>query len=114
RFVGTWHATAGTITEICPAADIYTDVLTGNLVWSSGVGSDLVSTSAFVSCPLVANVTGSTASGMPGQTCTAADGTGTTSTLTVASYTFVISPDGHTATENASGQATYVVQGATF
>jgi hypothetical protein len=114
RFVGTWNATAGTITEVCPATGTYTDSLTDNVVWSTGVSSDLVSTSVLVTCPFMANVRGLTASGVTGQTCTGADGTGTTSTVTVASYTFVISPDGHTATENASGQATYVVQGATI
>ncbi len=114
RFVGTWRATAGTITEVCPALGTYTSSLTGNVIWSSGVSSDLVSTSAFVTCPLMADVTGLTASGVPGQTCTGADGTGATSTATVASYTFVLAPDGHTATENASGQTTYIVQGATI
>ena len=114
RFVGTWNATAGTITEVCPATGTYTDSVTGNVVWSSGVSSDLVSTSESVPCPLMANVSGSTASGVANQICTAPDGTGVTSTVTIASYTFVVSPDGHTATENASGQATYVVQGATI
>jgi hypothetical protein len=112
RFVGTWHAVAGTITESCPGGGTYTYSVTGNVVWSSGVSSDLVSTSAFITCPLTADVTGSTASGVPGQACTAADGTGVTSTVTLSGYTFVMAPDGHTATENASGQATYIANGA--
>jgi hypothetical protein len=33
-------------------------------------------------------------------------------TLSLTSYTFVVSPDGHTATENQSGTLTDVVDGA--
>lgn len=112
KFTGTWRATAGTITTTCPGYGTYTDALTGNTVWSEGVSSDLVSVSALVTCPLTADVNSSTASGVPGQTCTGSDGAGGTTTVTLNGYTFVVSADGHTATENASGQITVVADGA--
>ena len=112
RFVGTWRATAGTITRACPGYAPETYALTGNATWDEGVSSDLVSTTALVSCPLMADVAAATATGFPGQSCTEPDGTGVTSTVTFAGYTFVLSPDGRTATENASGQITFTAQGA--
>jgi hypothetical protein len=114
KFVGTWRATAGTITTICPGYTPFTDALTGNAVWSEGVSSDLVSTTALSSCPFMADVTSSTASGVPGQTCTGSDGAGGTSTVTLNGYTFVVSADGRTATENASGQITFIASGASL
>ena len=33
-------------------------------------------------------------------------------TIDYSTYTFVVSPDGHTATENSSGQMTFVDRGA--
>ena len=114
KFTGTWRATAGTVTSICPGYGTVTDALTGNTVWSAGVSSDLVSIGALTSCPLTADVEGSTASGAPGQACTQSDGAGGTSTVTVNGYTFVVSADGRTATENASGQITFIAGGATL
>jgi hypothetical protein len=111
RFVGTWRATAGTLTTVCPGYQPQTNVLTGNAVWSPGVSSDLVSTPSFIACTLMADVTNSTASGVPGQACTDSDGTGLTSTVTFTGYTFVLSPDARTATENASGQITAIAGG---
>jgi len=110
RFIGTWHPTSGTITEVC-GGNQGTFVLAGDVVWTTGVSSDLVSAMAFGSCPLAADVTNSTASGRPGQTCTASDGAGGTATTSLTSYTFVVSSDGHTATENLSAQVTIVDQG---
>lgn len=114
KFAGTWRATAGTVVVTCPGYAAQTVVLTGNAVWSMGVSSDLLETTAFTSCPLMADVTHETASGVPGQTCTEADGTGGTSTTTFAGYTFVLAGDGRTATENASGSVTYVAGGASI
>jgi hypothetical protein len=113
KFVGTWHATSGTTTTVCPGYDAFTDPVTGNVVWSRGVSSDLVSTDAS-NCPIMADVAGSTASGTPGQSCTQSDGGGGVSTVTSSGYTFVIAPDGHTGTENASGNITFIVSGATI
>jgi hypothetical protein len=110
RFVGTWHATSGTGTKVC-GGNPATFVVSGDMVWTTGVSSDLVSPMAFGSCPLAADVTNSTAAGLPGQTCTDSDGAGTTATISLTSYTFVISPDGHTATENLSAQLNVVDQG---
>jgi hypothetical protein len=110
-FVGTWQATAGTVTTICPGYAPLTEALSGNAVWSRGVSSDLLSTTALAACPLMADVTASTAAGIPGQTCTQSDGVGGTLTVSYAGYTFVISPDKRTAREDASGQLTYTAQG---
>lgn len=108
-FIGTWQPTAGAVTEICQGYT-YTNSLS-NLTWTAGVSSDLVQTDG--SCALLANVSGATATGIPGQSCSGA-ASGGTATLTFGGYTFVVSPDGHTATENASGNITYVVDGATI
>ena len=113
KFVGTWRATSGTTTTICPGYGSSTDTLDSSIVWSVGVGSDLVSTDGG-NCPIMADVTGSTASGTPGQSCTQSDGAGGVSTVTFSGYTFVIAPDGHTATENTSGTLTDIVNGATL
>ena len=110
RFVGTWQATSGTFTEICPGYT-YTDAITGSETWQTGLTSDLVSTDAIEGCPVEVDVNGSTASGTPGKTCASPDGT---ATVTIHSYAFVIAPDGHTATESASGNFVYIVSGATI
>ena len=107
RFVGTWQPTSGTLTEICQGYT-YTDTVTSGVTWQTGLSSDLVSTDAFAGCALNADVSGSTAIGEPGKTCNP-DGT---EMITIGSYTFVASPDGHTATENASGNIVYLDSGA--
>ncbi len=112
RFVGTWRVTAATVTRVCPGYGTLTDAISGNTTWSTGVSSDLVSLAALTTCPLMADVTNATASAIPGQSCTESDGAGGTFTVTLTGYTFVLSPDGHTATENASGQMTFIVEGA--
>jgi len=112
KFVGTWRATAGTVTNTCPGYAAETQSLTGNTTWNQGISSDLVSTTALFSCPLMADVAASTATGLPGQSCAEADDAGATANVMLTGYTFVLSPDGRTATENASGQITYTVQGA--
>jgi hypothetical protein len=112
RFVGTWRATAGTITTACPGYTPSTDPVTDGITWSLGVSSDLVATGA--DCAIMANVAGFTAMGAPGVVCSGAVSDGLVATLTLTSYTFVVSPDGHTATENESGGITYVADGATI
>ncbi|HEY7375481.1 MAG TPA: hypothetical protein VIF57_25210, partial [Polyangia bacterium] len=102
----------GTITTICPGYEPLTDTLAGNLIWSRGVNSDLVDTGS--NCPITAEVNGSTASSPSSQTCTQSDGAGGSSTVAISAYTFVIAPDGHTATENLSGNLTFIVDGATL
>ena len=111
RFVGTWHPVSGTYTTNCPGYAPSTEPVTANLVWSTGVGADLISTDGS-SCALMADVTNATASGVPGQSCTVPDSQGGTLTMAVSGYTFVVSTDGRTATENGSGQITYVGGGA--
>jgi len=110
RFVGTWRATSGTITTICPGYAPTTEPFTGTLTWSAGVSSDLVMADAS-GCVTQADVAGATATGLPGQTCSSSDGAGGVYTASLTGYTFVVSPDGHTATENSSGTLTFVGQG---
>ncbi|MEP6654830.1 MAG: hypothetical protein ABJA82_15815 [Myxococcales bacterium] len=99
RFIGTWKPTSGTLTTTC-AGQSSTDAVTDNTVWAAGISSDLVQTDG--SCALMANVTGSTASALPSQSCTQMSGT-TTATLSTTAYTFSLSADGQTATESGSG-----------
>jgi len=109
RFVGTWHPSSGSITYIC-AGQTFTDPVVENITWGAGVGADLVQTSG--TCVWKANVTASTASALPSQSCTEVDGT-TTTVLAVGAYTFSLSADGLTATESASGTATISDSGLT-
>lgn len=111
-FIGTWQPTSGTMTEVCQGAT-YTDSLT-NVTWSAGVSSDLVQPVANGVCALMADVRGATATGVPGQSCSASNGSGGTVMMTFGGYTFVVSPDGRTATENASGNITYFSGGETL
>ena len=114
RFLGTWRATSGTLTMLCPGFQPFTDAVSGNRVWSSGVSSDLISTDPNGACAIMADVNGATASGVPGQSCTGPDGIGGIQTETVDGYTFVISADGQTATENMSGHVNYSVEGVSL
>ena len=113
KFVGTWRATSGTVTTLCPGYEAITDPLNGSLTWAVGVSSDLVGTDPGSACPTLADVNGGTATGLPGQTCSGSDGAGGVYTVSVTSYTFVVSPDGRTATENQSGTLMAVLDGAT-
>jgi len=113
RFVGTWSATSGNYNVVCPGYAPDTYPVSGNVVWNTGVSSDLVVTDTG-GCAITADVRGSTASGDPGKSCTSPDGVGGLQTITLASYTFVIAPDGRTATENASGNITDVAAGVSI
>src|SRR5688572_17280611 len=113
RFVGTWRPVSGTLTTSCPGYTPETSPITTNVIWSPGVGADLVSTDGST-CVLMADVTNQTAASVPGQSCTVPDGQGGTYTIATTGYTFVISADGRTATENGSGQITFVGGGATL
>ena len=113
RFVGTWRPVSGTQTTSCPGYTAETRPVTTNVIWNTGVSADLVSTGDS-SCPWMADVTNATAATVPGQSCTIPDGQGGTYTIALSGYTFVISADGRTATENGSGQLTFVGGGATL
>jgi hypothetical protein len=107
RFIGTWQPTSGTLTAVC-GGYTYTQAVNIDTIWRAGTSSDLITTDASGLCSLPADVNGYTAAAS-GKSCTGSDG----SILTISSYTFVISPDGRTATENESGNAVYVVSGGT-
>jgi len=113
RFVGTWRPVSGTVTTSCPGYTAETSPVTENLIWSPGVGADLLSTDS-TTCALMADVTNATAASVPGQSCMLPDGQGGTFTVAVSGYTFVVAADGRTATENGSGQITFVGGGATL
>ena len=108
-FVGTWHPILGAIRRACPGAAPTTESVR-DIVWSTGVETDLVSTTALTPCRLKAEVVAGTAVGVPDDKCTVDDGLGL-STVLVNRYAFVMSPDGLTATESAAGQITRVADG---
>ena len=113
RFVGTWRATSGTYTEVCAGYAPSTDSITSNVTWDRGVSSDLVTIDLNTGCSIMTDVSGATATGVS-PPCTVPLGGGAIATVNWTGYTFVISPDGHTATENQSATVTYVVDGATI
>jgi hypothetical protein len=117
-FVGVWSAASGTYTITCAGITPSTSQVTGTETWATSSTSDLVQTSPGSACVFHANVSASTATGLPGQSCNdtgtdATTGASYTTILTFTAYTFVVSPDGKTATENFSGNATYTESGST-
>lgn len=108
-FVGVWSPASGTFTETCPGGNgTTTTQVTATETWATGTSSDLVQTIPNTSCVFHADISASTATGVAGQTCTintpaTATSDSFTDVLSFTSYTFVISPDGMTATENYSG-----------
>lgn len=105
KFVGVWGLSGGTFTFTC-AGQATTSQATGNVTWAVGATSDLVQTIPDTQCVFHANVAGMTASGVPGQTCIVNTNTGgdsITDQLSFTAYTFSLSADGLTATENYSG-----------
>lgn len=106
-FVGVWSPTAGTTTVSCSGASKSSPVTT-NVSWSLGTSSDLIQTTPDSSCVIHADVEGNTASGVGTQTCVfqstdAYSGDPLSTSVSLTAYTFVISSDDHTATENFSG-----------
>jgi hypothetical protein len=85
-----------------------TSAVTTNVTWSLGTSWDLIQTTSDSSCVIHADVEGSTASGVGRQTCVlestdSYSGDPLSTSVSLTAYTFVISGDGHTATENFSG-----------
>ncbi len=112
-FLGTWTADSGTLTLTCRGIDpSSTDVTGTQEVWAEGTDTDLVHPGFQGDCEFTANVSDRTATGLPGQTCTA-NGTDSSSgdsysqMLSFDSYEFVVSRDGQTATESFYGTDTY-------
>jgi hypothetical protein len=112
-FVGTWIASAGTITLDC-SGQVTSATVTGDDVWQAGTTSDLLqpADSSSSGCILLANVAGDVATGLPNQTCVLPMGA-TTVNLTIVTYTFVVGANGIIATENASGTGTVTSNGTT-
>ena len=114
RFVGTWQATSGTLTAVCDGYT-YTAALTGNIVWSEGISSDLLQTDQSGTCSMMADVRGLTASGVPGKSCTGPDGAGGVQTVTYSTYTFVALPRrAHRDRERLWTASTFVDQGVSL
>jgi hypothetical protein len=109
KFIGVWSPTSGTYNQLCPTDDNNTFSAQVNTsdTWTKGATSDLVQSSPDDSFVLHADVSADTASASPtGQTYslngTTSTGGPVTQTFTFTAYTFVISPDGLTASENFS------------
>ena len=113
RFVGDWSATSGMLTFSCPGvADMSQDVTGYAETWEVGTTSALLQQNFEGTCPLNANVSGTTASAVPGQHCTetntdATSGDSITQTLAFTTYRFVIDAAGDTATETFAGTDIY-------
>lgn len=110
RFIGIWSPTSGTFTMTCNGSTS-TGQVTDNVTWAMGATSDLVQALGGSSCVLRANVTASTASIASEQTCRVSSvdpGTGDaiTDRYEFNAYTFVLSADALTASENLSGTLT--------
>lgn len=108
KFIGVWAPTSGTYTQTCATDPANSGIyqVTGTDTWTTGTTSDLVQTVPGNACVFHADVSADTASGAPaGQTCTVnvTNGDAFTEVSTYSAYTFVVSPDGATATENYSG-----------
>jgi hypothetical protein len=106
-FAGAWRPTAGTVTTKCAGGEAVSERVLVNLTWATrGDDADLV-TNDLGSCAFHANVTGSTASAAPNQGCVVSDGAYGFTTTAFTSYTFTVSPDGQTATEDRAGTIDY-------
>jgi len=108
RFTGIWSPTAGTQTTSCGGQSSTTSPITDSVTWSLGSSSDLIQpVFSQTSCILHADVDGDTASVVGTTTCTIPStdyyGYAVNNTVTLTAYTFALSADGKTATENLSG-----------
>lgn len=102
-FVGTWKPVSGTLTVMCVGANSTTTQVTAFIVWQAGVAADIVQVQG--DCSIQADVSGLTATALPGQSCDQSDGDAIVAT-SYSAYNFVLSADGHAATENRSGTIT--------
>lgn len=117
RFTGVWTPNAGTQTESCGGAPT-TSTITGNVTWSLGSTSDLIQPLfAESSCIVHADVDGDTALVVGTTTCmlpgTDEYGNTVNNTVSLTAYTFALSADGRTATENFSGSILQTDDGST-
>jgi len=110
-FVGKWRPSLGAIRRVCPGMTPTMEPLSREVVWSTGVSSDLAAITPVSPCRVKADVAQSAAIGVPDDSCRVANAAGT-STVTLSRYAFAIAPDGRSAVESASGQSTQVDDGA--
>jgi hypothetical protein len=111
EFEGVWAPASGVFTETCAADNppTTTTQVTNNVTWSPATTSDLVQTlPGLPTCLLHADISGSTATAVAGSMCTVTTAQSATSdaftdVIGITSYSFVIMPDGKTASENFSG-----------
>jgi hypothetical protein len=111
EFVGVWAPASGVFTETCPGNTqnpTTTTQVTDPVTWSTATTSDLVQTIPNTTCLLHADISGSTATAVAGSTCTittpaSATSDAFTDVIDITNYSFVIMPDGKTASENYSG-----------
>ena len=107
-FIGTWHTTSGTETLTCAGQAMSSSV--DDTIWQMGTTSDLMQPVDSSGCPFLANVSGNTATALPGQSCTQTM-SGVTLKLTLTSYTFTVAASGTTATDQGSGNAVLTTGG---
>ena len=111
-FAGTWHPTSGAVTKACPGAAAVSEPVVVDLTWSRGADAASLVTGDLNDCQFQANVTGTTASAASDQRCAVSDGAYDFTTTSFVRYTFSVSADGRTATEERAGTIQYPDSGA--
>ena len=114
KFVGTWQYSSGTFTLTFASQAPDTVPLTGTLILSKGVSSDLVYNAS--PCLFAFSVRGSDAQINPGASCvtTETDSNGNAFTLTLNPTIWTLSIGSALMNENGSGTCSAVQNGATF
>lgn len=107
KIKGTWKSTTYLQTVNCgPTLGSVANMGPTTVIWGGGISADLIQTDPSTSCTINADVTGYTASALPGQTCLINDAAdGATINITLTAYSFSLSADFQTATEAGSGSA---------
>jgi hypothetical protein len=106
-FVATWHAMSSDMTTTCADNVAEANATITSLTWTKGAGGELVAAGASGSCPLTAQVMGSTASAADGQRCATSDGAYGFNIVERDGFTFVLGADGQSASVESSGTVVY-------
>lgn len=107
-FIGTWQYGAGSTTTLtCTGTAPRVSNNTGTFQLAAGTESDIIEVpDAGDTCaPTKFNISGSTATVVPGQSCTTMDA-GRTTVASLSSYTLTLGADGKSLTLTANGSAT--------
>ena len=106
-FVGTWQEMSSDMTTSCADNVPEANATITSLTWSKGAAGELVTAGASGSCPLRAQVMGSTASAAAGQGCATSDGAYGFHIVERDGFTFVLGADRQTAGVESSGTIVY-------